>query len=676
MAKKIGMIVATFILLQFSFQFLFASASDFNNKTAEKKVEISPQVTHIEQKYQASSTNQVVNILDVNLNNTYTELELGLPNPQNSLKTTSSLAKLYNTVGHRVVGAVNASYFLGNGVPANLLAQNNEIINYGILGEGTESPTQNPIAFGISKSGKAMIDYYTTDISFTVNGKEYDIDLIDSARTANNTVLYTSDRKATGTNQWGAEIVVESATQNTAELHFGDQFSGVVSNVTKFNTPGNSSVPADGFVISVQNKDLANELTSSIEAGAAVEVNLSIDPKWMDAEYIIAAGPLLVKDNKANITMSNSSLFASSRSPRTAVAVDATGKRVFLVTVDGRQNGYSNGTNLSNLASYLISLGASSAINLDGGGSTTMVVREPGGLEPRLVNRPSDGSERKVSAILQVVNTAPQGKLKAMTLGNIPGEVAKGSTVSLSVKSAYDEFLNPMDIKPADVKWSVEGNIGTINGTTFTATGSGQGKIIARYDGVTVSKPLSVKADVQQPQQPGTSYTDVQPTHWAYTAIDSLNKQGLIKGYQDGTFRPSNPITRAEAAVIIARELKLTTSKASSFTDVSKTHYAYQAIAAVEEKGIINGRSKGKFDPNGKLTRAEMAAILTRAYELTGSSKLPFTDVQPTHWAYSDIQTLYANDLAGGFANNTFKPNDNINRAQFATFMYRIMNQK
>ncbi|RHW40191.1 hypothetical protein D1B33_03685 [Lysinibacillus yapensis] len=836
------MIVASFILLQFSFHFSTASASDFNNKVAEEKLEVSPGVTHLERKYQSSTTKQVVNVLDVNLSNTYTELELGLPNPMNSLRTTSSLAKSYSTLGHRVVGAVNASYFLGNGVPANLLAQNNEIINYGILGEGTESPTQNPIAFGISKTGNAIIDSYITDLNFTVNGKEYNIDLINNERSANKTVLYTPDQKTTKTNQWGTEIVVSSATQNTEDLHFGDQFSGVVSKVTAFNTPGNSTIPTDGFVISVQNKKLADELAASVSTGATVEVELSIDPKWMDAEYIIAAGPLLVKDGRTNISMSNSSLFASSRSPRTAVAVDSTGKRVFLVTVDGRQDGYSNGATLPDLASYLISMGANNAINLDGGGSTTMVVREPGGYYPTLVNRPSDGSERRVSAILQAVNTAPQGTLKSMTLGNIPSEVVKGSTISLSVKSAYDQYLNPVEIDSSKVKWSVEGNIGTVNGSTFTATASGQGKIIAEYEGLKVSKSIKVinvedtivldnfdnaanwsstaakatasissasepvkegKASLklnydfstsetgtkaayavaktpiaitgkpktiglwvygdaanhwlrgmivdgagtkhaidfteqgglnwsgwkyvaaevpstvelpikfdriyvteptasnqnkgvlyfdglqavyvddyagqpskpEQPSNPEPSFSDVSKSHWAYTAINYLNQEDLIKGYTDGTFKPSNNITRAEAATIIARELDLSSTKSSSFTDVSKNHYAYAAIAAVEEKGIINGRSPGKFDPNGKLTRAEMAAILTRAYNLTGTGKIPFTDVKPNHWAYPYIQTLYANDLAGGFADNTYRPNDNINRAQFATFMYRILNR-
>ena len=415
MAKKLGTMIVFMTFVLFFVFVLPASATVFDNKTSESNTIVAPAVTHIQEKYQSDSTYEAVNILDINLADTYTSLELGVPNPLNSLKTVTNLANENNYTGHRVVGATNASYFLGNGFPANLLAKNNQIINYGILGENFESPTQQPVAFGISKTGHAIADYYSTELSFTVNGQTYSIDLINSERTESKTVLFTPAKKTTGTNEYGVEIVVTNASQNTKDLHFGDHITGTISNVTQYGQPGNSTIPEDGFVISVHNQELAAQL-SALPVGTPIEVSLSIDEKWMDAQYILAGGPLLVKDGAVNISMPTNSSFASARHPRTAIAVDSTGKRVFLVTVDGRQSGYSNGTSLTDLASYLISKGASAAINLDGGGSTAMVVRQPGGYSPLLVNSPSDGYERRVSAILQVVNTAPQGKAKSITL--------------------------------------------------------------------------------------------------------------------------------------------------------------------------------------------------------------------------------------------------------------------
>lgn len=805
-------------------------AATLGNKVSEVKKEVSPQVTHIQQSYQSGSTRQFVNVLDVNLNNTYTKLEIGMPNPINSLKTTTAMAKQNTTDGHRVVGAVNASYFLGNGMPANLLAENNEIINYGILGDSYDSPTQKPVAFGLSKSGQAIADYYSTQLSFQVNGKNYPIDLINSERGTNKTVLYTSEKRTTGTNNWGVEIVVTGASQDTSSLHFGDQFSGMVSHVTTYGTEGNSTVPADGFVISVQNKELAAEL-GSILAGTNVDVSLSIDQKWMDAQFILAAGPMLVRNGKVDISMPTNSGFASTRSPRTAVAIDATGTKVFLVTVDGRLSGHSNGVNLPDLASHLISMGASTALNLDGGGSTAMVVRNPGGYFANLVNTPSEGSERRVSAILQVVNTAPPGQAKSITLSSV-NQVMKGSSVNIQVASAYDQYLNPITIDPANMTWTVEGNIGQMNGATFTATQKGEGKIIGQYEGIRTSIPVKVVDLAEKPilldsfdsasawtaevakakaslasskeyaregassmqlnydftpagtetkaaymvaktpiaisgqpknigvwvfgdggkhwlrgvvidgtgtkqtidftsqggldwqgwkyvtadipsdlplplkfdrlyvAQPDASlqkkgqlyfdqlqavykdnheelvYTDVAKGHWAFADVQSLYDEALIKGYSNGTFKPEASITRAEAATIIARALNLTTTKNSSFKDVNKSHYAYSAIAAVEQAGIIKGQEAGKFNPNGQLSRAEMSAILARAYQLTGTSQVSFSDVKATHWAYSNIQALVANDLTSGFPDNTFRPDAQITRAQFASFLNRCLTLK
>lgn len=662
MAKKMGIIVICLVLLQLSATLSPAQAAVFDNKVGETKKTVAPNVTHIKENYQSGTVREAVNILDVNLNNTYTQVEIGFPNPLNSLKTTSATAQANSYNGHRVVGAVNASFFLGTG-PANLLAKNNQIINYGILGEKYDSPSQKPVAFGISKSGKAIADYYNTNLTFTVNGQTYPINLINSERSAGKNVLYTSAKKTTGTNEWGVDIVVSGASKSTKEVYFGDNITGKVASTTQYGISGNAAIPADGFVVSVQNKELATQL-SKLPAGTPIEVNLAIDDKWKDAQFILAAGPLLVKDGKVNISMPTDSSFVTARSDRTAVAVDSTGTRVFLVTVDGRQSGYSNGTSLKDLASYLISKGASAAINLDGGGSTTMVVRQPFTTLPTLVNRPSDGSERRVSAILQVVNTAPLGKVKYMTLSGVSGEMLKGTSANVTISKVFDEYMNPATVDPAKVTWKVEGNIGKMEGSKFTATANGTGKIIAEYESARVELPVKVTEK--------SIYSDVKTSFWAYKEIERLYNRGLIQGYPDGTFKPNNTITRAEAATIIAREFGWKKTKTPSFSDVKSSYYAYNEIAAVAEKGILTGREPGKFSPEGKLTRAEMATILKRAYELVGTASIPYKDVSPKHWAYKEIQIIIANDLVDGYDDNTFRPDRQITRAEFATLLDRV----
>lgn len=811
--------------------FVADSEATFDEKVMDKQTTVSPGVEYIHEQYQSAETKEVVNFLNIDLNNPYTSLEVGIPDPINSLKTTSAISKLHNYEGHRVVGATNASYFLGNGLPANLLVNHNVIVNYGILGKNTESPTQQPVAFGITALGQAIADYYTTDLAFTVAGQKYQIDRINNDRATGTTVLYTAEKASTSTNNWGLEIVVTGASKSTKSLSFGDSISGTVASVTEYGQSGNSSVPADGFVISIQDKATAEQLKATLEVGAPIQVDLNIDDKWKNAKFILAAGPLLVKDGQVNISMSTNTSFVKTRSDRTAVAVDATGKKVFLVTVDGRQTGYSNGTSLTDLASYLISKGAKYAINLDGGGSTTMVVRTPGQDAPSLVNKPSDGSERRVSATLQVINNAPVGTVKAFSITGIPSSMTIDTTATADVSLAYDEFLNPTAIQKDQVKWSIEGDIGTLNGTSFTATKVGAGKIIATYNGISSAFPIKVtkapeavemidsfditsnwsvttvkatatimNASKAEPFREGQSalklnydfttaesgtkaayalakspiaveglpkqigvwvygdaakhwlrgsiidgagqkhtldftqqgkldwsgwkyvtaavpqtvalpikfdriyvtepnatnqnkgvlyfdqlqavyrddykeplYTDLKLSHWASSTIEYLNTNELVKGYPNGTFKPESTISRAEAATIIARALGISSTNKVAFDDVKASHFAYGAIAAVSEKGIITGREASKFSPDGKLTRAEMATILKRAYHLSGTAKLPFKDVPSSHWAYDAIATVYSNQLTGGYPDNTFKPNNSITRAEFATFLAKIL---
>lgn len=814
--------------------YIAEGSAAFDQKVDSKQTTISPGVQYIKEQYESSNTKEVVNFLNVDLNNSYTSLEIGIPDPINSLKTTSAISKIHNYEGHRVVGATNASYFLGNGYPANLLVNNNVIVNYGILGENSNSPTQQPVAFGVSKSGQAIADYYKTDLSFTVAGRKFEINRINTERTTATTVLYTASQASTNTNNWGLEIVITGASKSTKSLSFGDSISGTVASMTEYGQSGNSAIPADGFVLSVQDKALAEQLKASIQVGVPIQVDLAIDAKWQDAKFILAAGPLLVKDGQVNISMPNNESFATTRSDRTAIAVDATGKKVFMVTVDGRQSGYSNGATLKDLASYLISKGAKYAINLDGGGSTTMVARTPGMEAPALVNRPSGGSERRVSATLQVVNTAPAGTLKAFSIQGLPNSMTVETSANVSASLAYDEYLNPVAIPQENVKWTVEGGIGQMNGANFTAMKIGSGKIVATYNGVRSEFPIQVtkapevvemidsfdvttnwavntakaaativNASKAEPFREGASslklnydfttaesgtkaayavaqkpkaieglpkqigvwvygdaakhwlrgviidgkgekhtvdfteqgkldwsgwkyvtaavpqslalpikfdriyitepnatnqnkgvlyfdklqavykdgykeplYTDLKASHWASSTIEYLNTNELVKGYPNGTFKPESTITRAEAATIIARALGLSKTKNPAFTDVKANHFAYDAIAAVSEKGIITGREASKFSPDGKLTRAEMATILKRAYNLSGTTALPFKDVPSSHWAYEAIQTVYQNQLTGGYPDNTFKPNNSITRAEFATFLTKILQKQ
>ncbi len=138
----------------------------------------------------------------------------------------------------------------------------------------------------------------------------------------------------------------------------------------------------------------------SLQAGSAVtlEWTLGLTNVW-DA---VGGSPILVANGRRVVGTCTTS-FCSSRNPRTGVGVTAGGK-ILMVVVDGRQAGWSVGVSLPKFAAIFRRLGAVSALNLDGGGSSTMVVRGD------VVNRPSSGRERSVSTALMVLPGADPGE--------------------------------------------------------------------------------------------------------------------------------------------------------------------------------------------------------------------------------------------------------------------------
>ncbi|SFL87975.1 S-layer homology domain-containing protein [Salibacterium qingdaonense] len=173
-------------------------------------------------------------------------------------------------------------------------------------------------------------------------------------------------------------------------------------------------------------------------------------------------------------------------------------------------------------------------------------------------------------------------------------------------------------------------------------------------------------------------FSDVHSDFWAENEITFLAGEGVISGYPNGEFRPGNEVTRSQAALMIAASLNLDTGDRPSpgFEDVDESSHAYEAIAAVADEGIING-DDGAFMPNDPLTRGQMAAVLTRAYNLNADRTVDFADIEEDYIFYHDIQALAGADIATGYAeDNTFRPGEPTTRAQFSVFTARAMNEE
>ncbi|MCU6793090.1 S-layer homology domain-containing protein [Paenibacillus sp. WQ 127069] len=136
------------------------------------------------------------------------------------------------------------------------------------------------------------------------------------------------------------------------------------------------------------------------------------------------------------------------------------------------------------------------------------------------------------------------------------------------------------------------------------------------------------------------AYTDVKADYWASQAIARVSKLDLMKGYADGTFRSDQIITRAEMASIIARLLGPVTLKAAAYSDVAKS-WAQADIDKASSAGIISGYTDGTFKPENGLTRAEAVTMINRYLgrgPLTGVPTPTWKDVPTSYWGYNDIE--------------------------------------
>jgi hypothetical protein len=138
--------------------------------------------------------------------------------------------------------------------------------------------------------------------------------------------------------------------------------------------------------------------------------------------------------------------------------------------------------------------------------------------------------------------------------------------------------------------------------------------------------------------QASFTYSDVASTHWAKEFIEQATRMGLMKGYVDGSFKAAQGMTRAEMAAILSRLLGDAPSSGESFPDI-KGHWAQSAIEQVK-LGIISGYADGTFRPEQTLTRAEAVTMLNK---LLGRGPLTaidakWSDVPNEHWAFGQIQ--------------------------------------
>lgn len=398
-----------------------------------------------------------------------------------SLFGTTSISKEAERLkaeGIDILGGTNADFFsLQTGVPMS-----NAIVDGKILTK--DASGQDGI--GIFKDGTAFISYFTlASVLIKEDGSETNIYNINKYRQPYSIYMMTRDfSDSTHNTTKGLDVILGSVE---GEMKLGTQMTAVVEAINETDT--SAPIPEDKIVITVDSNAPAEfyDPIASLAVGEKVTLSFGVigDARWKDVKMGMGSvGGRLLINGEVNPNLE------AGAAPRTAIGVKEDGSMV-IYTIDGRQNGHSYGVQLKTLAKRMQELGCIDAINLDGGGSTSIICRFPGDESTTLANKPSDGWERTVSTFMFFKNNAEKTGIASM-LHFYPKSnyVLTGAQLQLTLK-ATDSGYHAAEV-PENIQFSVEdGKNSIISGTgMFTAADNGTVTVFAEKDGIKTSVPI------------------------------------------------------------------------------------------------------------------------------------------------------------------------------------------
>ncbi|MFH1361903.1 MAG: phosphodiester glycosidase family protein [bacterium] len=278
------------------------------------------------------------------------------------------------------VAAINGTFFASNGVPLGALLIDQELVS---------SPIYDRTALFFDEKNIPYIDNVSITSSFKIeDGGRYTIQGVNQSRGANEIIMYTPIwGERTGSNSAGIELVVRR------------------SKISEINI-SNSEIPKDGYVLSAQGQ-VVESLSENAGLDKIINTGINIiphDASPIEIIQLVSGGPRLLKNGLVYVSKHEEKFqndIAKGRAARTAVGITKQ-QDLLLVTVDGRlrekrildKSQDSIGATLEELSKIMLSLGATEAMNLDGGSSSTMVINN------EVVNLPTSGYERRVSNAL------------------------------------------------------------------------------------------------------------------------------------------------------------------------------------------------------------------------------------------------------------------------------------
>ncbi len=445
--------------------FLFLSASAETIYEDSKSRIITRGVKHTYTERLTDGYWQKINVIEADLNDENVEIApLFSKEGISDKETLSSLAK-----SGGVVAAINADFFdtttpSGKTTPLGLTISDGEIISSASHDTG--------LAAILETDKTLMTGYFQTEIYLHAkNENKMQILHINKYHSTNSMVLFTKD--------FGTST--PKNTDGSAEMTvIGDKVTAITYG------EGETKIPENGYIIKV-NPAINNFFAENFEIGDEAKVTVSITPDLGDIKTAVGGGTVLVENGKVATFTHN----VSGNHPRSAAGISKDGKKLYLVTVEGREAN-TPGMSQTALANFLISIGAYSAINFDGGGSTEMVTRNNAG-NIEITNTPSDGGERSISTALGVKSVGVGGIFSSMTLSVSKENVYLGDYAEIWV-SPFDNFQNPTVIGN-DITFSADDG-GEFVGNSYYPQKAGMRTITANCMGVSAEIKINVLSEI------------------------------------------------------------------------------------------------------------------------------------------------------------------------------------
>ena len=440
---------------------------------------IAPGVVRYKYEVTRDKKNAQTNVVTVDLNNPYIKINTVAGGGTYTNKATvSQMADRTNAVA-----LVNGDFFTMQlqGVPLGA-----SIID----GDMKSSPAvlTDIWSFGIDENNTAFIDSTKFVGSVTApNGKSYPIDGL------NKTFYWYQPSK-----EYSHESKIQMYNSFWSSKSRGDKTAGEVllseDNVVEqivYRKNIDMKIPEGKKILQVSGGS-ERFMRENVKVGDKLQINTNIEPNrnW---KMMIGGHALLVENGAIKKYTKDVNSIGGVRA-RTAVGISQDGKTVYIVSAEGRTN-RSPGLSLNELSQFMLDLGAYKAMNLDGGGSTAMAVRNLGDLKrTRVTNPEKNAGERKVVNGLGVFNTTTNTGVISDVKFESDLNTIVGEQLNLKLKSGWDEFLNPIDIK--DRTYTVTDNsngANILNGLSYLSLTPGKYNLSVITDkGENINKEIDV----------------------------------------------------------------------------------------------------------------------------------------------------------------------------------------